>query len=218
MNCSEISFIDGWICFLLSWKIWLLFFWCCIWFVILCFAFTHWQYLSTWSSKTAMSDAYDLLLWSRSSFFSFFIMSVCWATLISALLITVLEWTLIKESYCYMFTFACNKRTRFKKPNLSNGFFGATNLPQVTCFLCNSGHDDTIKIRKCTKTKTFTVKKRENKENSVEIYPKSSWKFKLCVASIIDNCVINGLNLSRNLCIFCINVHCVVPFPNPKHS
>lgn len=106
-------------------------FWCCIWFVILCFAFTHWQYLSTWSSKTAMSDSYDLLLWSRSSFFSFFIMSVCWATLISALLITVLEWTLIKESYCDMLTFAYNKRIRFKKPNLSNGSFGATNLPQV---------------------------------------------------------------------------------------
>lgn len=124
-------------------------FWCCIWFAILCFAFTHWLYLSTWSSKTAMSDAYDLLLWSRSSFFSFFIMSVCWATL-SAFLIMALERTLIKENYCDMFTFGYDKRIRFKKPNLSNGFFGATNLPQVTCFLCNSGHDDTIKIGKCT--------------------------------------------------------------------
>lgn len=103
--------------------------WCCILFAIFCFAFAQIQYLSTWSSKTIMNDAYDLLLWSRSSYFSYF--AVC--LLSSATISFIMTWesTLIKRSYCGMFTFGCDKGIIFV--SLFNGFFGASNVPHVPC-------------------------------------------------------------------------------------
>lgn len=120
------------------------------------FCFAGRQYLSTWCSKTIINDGYDLLLWSRSSYFSHCAVFVCWAALLSALWIMSWEPTLIKSNYSRMFNFGCDKGL-YVSTFLMSSLGPVVFLKWPVCHFCNSRHTGTIEIRKYKWSKIFTM-------------------------------------------------------------